>query len=101
MNLHPSSQNKPGTSEFCKEEESLPAFEDEPQDEQKPNVILMLITYYYKTCNTRAILSDASMSMSKSVHGYPVKTYYSLYGILLIVRGQSYFLLFEISSSEL
>lgn len=30
------------------EEKSLPAFEDEPQDEQKPNVILMLNTPYSK-----------------------------------------------------
>lgn len=37
------------------EEELLPTFEDEPQDEQKPNAILMLSTPHCKTCNTRAM----------------------------------------------
>lgn len=49
------------------EEESLPVFKDKPQDEQKPNVILMLNMSHCKIYNTRAIPSEASMSMSKSV----------------------------------
>lgn len=39
------------------EEELLPAFEDEPRDEQKPNTVLMLNTSHCKTRNTRASVS--------------------------------------------
>lgn len=61
------------------EEELLPAFEDEPQDEQKPNVVLMLNTSHCKTRNTRAILPVwAGLSLSLSSLFATVKTYYAI-----------------------
>lgn len=55
--------------------------EDEPRDEQKPNVVLMLNVSHGETCNTRAaVLSDTSMTAYKCVCGWPQtrKTYYSI-----------------------
>lgn len=57
MNLHPSSQNKPGTSEFCRKKTYCMHL----RTNHKMNK-LMLSVCYCKTCNTRALLSDASVS---------------------------------------
>lgn len=77
-------------------------FEDEQEDEQKPNVVLMLKTSHCKASYTRAIL-DTLAIMSKCVFGTLRlrRLFIPTHGIILIVRGQFYLLLAEISSSGL